>query len=90
MAKKKQTRRTVPDPTMTPVYVDIDGEQFRLSFDFGALAIAKAKLREAGIELNVLRSLDFEALDADTLPAMFFAACQQYQPELTWIAPGVS
>jgi esterase/lipase superfamily enzyme len=82
---KRATRRNVlPDPITALVFVDIDGEKFQLSFDFGALATAKAKLREAGIQLNVLRSLDFESLDADTLPAMFFAACQQFQPYLTW------
>jgi hypothetical protein len=55
-----------------------------LCFDFGALATAKAKLREQGVEINILRMIDFTALDVDTLPALFFGAAQKHQPQLTW------
>jgi len=72
------------DPTLPDGETEIAGEKFRLCFDFGALAEAKALLRKSGVELNVLRSLDFTALDVDTLPALFFAASHRFQPGLTW------
>jgi hypothetical protein len=84
--EKKQIRRSeiVSNPTQPDVAIEIDGEEFRLCFDFRALAIAKAKLKAAGVEVNLLRAIDFNSLDVDTLPALFFGAALRYQPELTW------
>lgn len=84
MVKRRADAVPVPDPTIPDVSVEVDGERFRLCFDFRALAVAKARLRELGIEFNVLRSIDFMNIDVDTLPALFFAAAQRYQPKLTW------
>ncbi|MDE2099255.1 MAG: hypothetical protein KGL39_18520 [Patescibacteria group bacterium] len=84
MEKKKKAQRVIPDPTIPDVTVEIDGERFRLCFDFGALAIAKAKLRAAKVDVNILHSIDFSAADVDTIPALFFAASQKFQPDLSW------
>jgi hypothetical protein len=73
-----------PNPVIPEVSIELDGEVYKLCFDFQALAIAKAKLKEAGVEINVLRSINFADLDVDTLPAVFFAAASRCQPGLTW------
>lgn len=74
----------VPNPTIPDVTIEVDGRSFRLCFDFRALAIAKAKLKAAGIDFHVLRSIDFQQVDVDTLPALFFAAANKHQPDLGW------
>jgi hypothetical protein len=81
---KSQKARKIPSPVAPEVSVEADGESYRLCFDFGALAVAKQKLKQKGIELNLLRSIDFQGLDVDTLPALFFAAAQKHQPEVSF------
>jgi hypothetical protein len=80
-AKKPDERHhsVIPD-----VAVEIDGETFRLCFDMAALRLAKAQLRAAGVRINILRSLNWEDLDVDSVPELFFAAALRYQPTLTW------
>jgi hypothetical protein len=82
--KNRIVKSAFPDPTVPEVSVEIDGSTYRLCFDFAALAVAKAKLREAHVEINVLGALNFNAIDVDTLPALFFAATQAYHPDLSW------
>jgi hypothetical protein len=72
------------DPTLPETYVDIDGEKFRLCFDFAALAQAKRKLQEQGVEINILHSLNFYTLDVDTLAAIFYAAAHRFHPKMEW------
>lgn len=74
----------LPDPTIPDVSVEVDGSSYRLCFDFEALARAKAMLRKAGVEVNILRCLDFREVDVDTLPLLFFAAAHRFQPELSY------
>jgi len=84
---RKQIKKkaiVTPDPTIPDVSVEVDGETFHLCFDFSALALAKAELRKQGVEVNILRSIDFREIDVDTLPALFFAAALRYRPDLEW------
>jgi hypothetical protein len=85
MTKKKLNGPAAfPDPTLPETYVDIDGEKFRLCFDFASLAQAKRKLQEQGVEINILHSLNFYTLDVDTLAAIFYAAAHRFHPKLEW------
>jgi len=87
MAKLRKIRKiaSLPDdPTIPEVSIEIDEKKYRLCFDFAALAKAKSKLREHGVEVNLLQSLDFRIIDVDTLPVLFYAASQHFQPNLTW------
>lgn len=84
MRKRKPAGLVMLDPTIPDVAVRIGDEEFHLCFDFAAMATAKARLRKSGVEINLLRAIDFRALDVDTLPALFFAAAQRYHPDLDW------
>jgi len=72
------------DPTVPDVEVEIEGESYHLAFDMNGLALAKTKLRLAGVEANLLSSMNFQAIDVDTLPVLFFAALQRYHPKMSW------
>lgn len=74
----------VANPTDPEIFIEIAGERFSLVFDFKALAAARSRLRQAGVVVNLLRCLDFENLDADTISPLFFAACLHNHPDLTW------
>lgn len=74
----------IVDPMIPEVAIELGGVTLRLSFDFEALAIAKAKLKEQGVNVNILRSLDFGSLDVDSLPALLFAAAHRHQPHVSW------
>jgi hypothetical protein len=82
MAKTKAPASS--NPIIPDVAIEIEDESYRLCFDFQALADAKGALKAQGVEINVLRSIDFSSLDVDTLPALFFAAARRYQPQLSW------
>jgi hypothetical protein len=80
----KRSKDSFVNPTIPDVSIQADGETYRLCFDFQALATAKAELKARGVEVNVLRSINFGALDVDTLPALFYASAMRYQPDLSW------
>jgi hypothetical protein len=81
---KMKNKTVIPDPMISEVALEIGGERFSLCFDFAALATAKAKLREYGVTINLLHALNFSEMDVDTVPALFFAATQRHQPDLSW------
>lgn len=83
-AKKADKPVPVQNPVIDTAVIEIDGERFELCFDFGAMARVKAELREHGIRMNLLRSLDLGELDVDTLPVLFFATARARHPDLTW------
>ncbi|HEY1213678.1 MAG TPA: hypothetical protein VGE93_08605 [Bryobacteraceae bacterium] len=72
------------DATVLGVSHTIGGKTFQLVFSYGALSIASKKLRELGIRVNLLLSLNFTMLDADALPALFYAAVFLQHPEFTY------
>jgi hypothetical protein len=80
------TEKPELDPTLKPVELTLGDKTYQLLFTFEGLAIAKAKLRalKPPIEMNLLRSLDFNKLDVDTMPGVLFGALQQFQPDAEW------
>lgn len=83
-APRKSGTQIILDPTVPDVEVEIDGESYHLAFNMTGLALAKTKLRLAGINANLLTAMDFQAIDVDTLPILFFAALQRYHPKMSW------
>ncbi|RZU39329.1 hypothetical protein [Edaphobacter modestus] len=85
MKKTKVAVAGVPgiDPTLPQIEIKLGGETYFMCFTFGAMAIAKARLRVAGIECNLLQSLDLRNLDADQIVPLLYAALIMHQPDIT-------
>lgn len=64
--------------------LELGGKTYQLVFTFRAIRTVKTRLRAQGIRLNLLRTINFEQIDADTLPELLSAALQTYHPELTF------
>lgn len=78
MATKKQPK---PDPTLPFTPVEIDGTQYRLCYDFGAIGAIEAELEAEGHpDVNLLVSA--WQINARTLPVLFAAGVRTYHPEL--------
>lgn len=71
------------DPTLPKVEIKLGGEIYYLVFTFKALALAAAKLREKGVHVNLLHSLDLTSLDADKVAPLLYASLITHQPDLT-------
>ncbi len=83
----RKSRRAHPQESgvvAPPVKLVVDEREFLLAFDFGALSIAKQKLKDAGIQINLLHALDFTKIDVDVLPMLFYAGACRHQPDLAW------
>jgi hypothetical protein len=70
------------DPTLPKIPLILDGKEFYLCFTFAAMAHAQAKLRAAGIAVNLLRAL-YVDMDAETIVALLYAAMLTHQPDIT-------
>ena len=77
----QKTRTEGPD-----VPLEIDGKQYVLRFTIEGLGRAKRKLREEGVRINLLLSLNVQDMDADTLGAVLFGALQEYHSEVSYAA----
>jgi hypothetical protein len=64
--------------------ITIDGTEYKMCFDFGALAAAEEKLTEVGA-LKPTETLAFYPwrLNMRTLPLLFAASLMHYQPNIT-------
>lgn len=82
MAKRRKIAQTVLDPTLPKVPIEIDGKQYFLSFDLGALAEAKWHFAKQGHTVNLLQALT--ALDIDNLMVIFPCAVHKHHPELSF------
>jgi hypothetical protein len=82
--KKKDVQEKYPFPLAPEKALTLGGKKYRLCLDFGVIREAEEALLETGIRINLLRSLDFKALGARSLPEVFFAALRRYQPEMTF------
>jgi hypothetical protein len=72
------------DPTLPKVEITLGGKKYFLCFDFGALALAEAKLRDAGVECNLLECLDLTSLDATRIVPLLYGAVLAYQPAMAF------
>lgn len=82
MARKKAVARKAPATVEPNVVLELDGKKYQLAFTFGSLREAKMALRARGININLLQSFAYGAIDADTLPELFFATLRSHHPEL--------
>lgn len=63
----------------------IDGVDYFPVFTYRAILEAKRILRRDGISINLLQALDaVKDLDADTLPALWYAALLSNHPKITY------
>jgi hypothetical protein len=82
MAKRRKIANTVADPTSPAVKISIQGKDYFLCFDLGALAEAKQHFAEQGKKINLLRALG--ELDVDSLMVLFPCAIHKHHPELSF------
>lgn len=80
--RKRRIAQTVLDPTLPTTSVMIQGKEYFLCFDLGALAEAKHHFARQGIAVNVLQAL--AALDVDNLMVLFPCAVHKHHPELSF------
>jgi hypothetical protein len=71
------------DPTLPKIPLKLGAETYYLCFTFGAIAIAQAKLREAGIKINLLHALDLSTLDAESVVPLLYAALITHAPDIS-------
>jgi hypothetical protein len=71
------------DPTLPKVAITLDGKTYYLAFTFAALATAEAKLRQAGITVNLLHALDLSNMDAERVVPLLYAALITHDPTIT-------
>lgn len=84
MARRKREIANTPlDPTAPHASVTIDGKEYRLCFDFAALAEARAYFRKQGRnDVNLLRAL--MSVDADSVWIVFPCAIHKFHPEISY------
>ena len=79
----KKLNMKPPDPLLPYATAVINGKTYKVCLEIGALARAKADLRANGIKVNILFSLDFDDMDVDVIPAVFYASLREFHPEVT-------
>lgn len=85
MSKVKVTVAGVPgtDPVLPRTELRIGKETYYLCFTFRAIAVAQKTLRDAGIDCNLLQSLDLTNMQADRLVPLLYASLITYKPKIT-------
>lgn len=71
------------NPLLPKTSVEIGGTNYRLGFTFGQLALAEMKLREAGIQADMLNRI-FAERDAFTITVLFFTGLLLHHPNITY------
>ncbi len=85
MAKNaKVAKNPAVDPTLPKVELKLDGKTYHLCFTFAALALAEAKLRKEGVNVNLLHALDLSSLDATRVVPLLYAALITHEPDMTF------
>lgn len=82
MGRKRKIAQTVVDPTLPNVPLTIDGKEYFLNFDLGALAEAKRHFARQGHKVNLLIALS--ELDVDNLMVLFPCSLHKNHPEITF------
>lgn len=72
------------DATLPYVALELNGESYRLAFDYAALSLAERKLADIGMQVNMLNALDLRSIGAERLPIVFYAALVKAHPEMTY------
>lgn len=82
MAKRRKIANTAADPTLPKVPILINGAEYYLCFDFGALAEAKHHFVKQGHRINVMQAM--LQVDIDNLMVLFPCAIHKFHPELSF------
>jgi hypothetical protein len=82
MGRKRKVAGTVADPTLPHVPLVIQGKEYFLCFDLGALAEAKHYFALKGHKINLLVAL--AELDVDNLMVLFPCALHKHHPEISF------
>jgi hypothetical protein len=83
MAKVTVAKNPAIDPTLPKVPLKLGKETHYLCFDFAAFALAEARLRQAGVTVNLLHALDLSAMNAERVVPLLFASLVKHQPTIT-------
>ena len=78
----KKVSGTVLDPTLPKTPITIDGTEYNLCFDLGALATAEADINAAGHEVNLLAALP--QLNLANTRVIFAAALRTFHPDISF------
>ena len=73
---------TPADPTLPKTPVTIDGKEYNLCFDLGALAVAEAALNAEGHNVNLLAALP--QLNLANTRVIFAAALRTFHPNISF------
>jgi hypothetical protein len=72
------------DATLPKTPIKLGKETYYLCYNFRALSLAESKLRNVGVECNILKSLDPTELDATKLATVLFAGLLAHKPNITF------
>lgn len=78
--KARKISGTQTDPTMPKTPITIDGKEYNLCFDFGALAEAESALTAEGHNVNLLAALP--QFNLSNTRIVFAAALRTFHPEI--------
>jgi len=70
------------DPTLPYEEIVIDGQTYKMCFDFRAMAKGDAKLRAAGVDSRLLWQMP--QLTLENLPIVFAASLVAFHPEISF------
>ena len=79
---KRKIAGTPTDPTLPKTPVNIDGKEYTLCFDLGALAEAEAAILAEGHQVNLLAALP--VLNLSNVRLIFAAAIRKFHPDVTF------
>lgn len=79
---KKKIANTVSDPTLPKTPITLDGTEYFLCFDLGALAEAEQAFLREGHNVNLLAALP--VLNLTNARVIFAASIRKFQPEISY------
>jgi len=80
--KTRKIAGTPADPTLPKTSITIDGTDYDLCFDLGALAEAEAALNAEGRDVNLLAALP--TLNLSNTRLIFAAALRTFHPRISY------
>ena len=83
MPRKSSVAGSADDPTIHPVKLELEGEEYTLIFDFNSIALA-----ESITKVNLLEAIEFKGITAAQYRGIFYASLLKAQPEITLAEAG--
>lgn len=79
---KRKIAGSIIDPTLPKTPITIDGKEYNLCFDFGALAEAEAAFNAQGYAVNLLAALP--SLNLSSTRIIFAASLRNFQADIDY------